>query len=414
LLASGWPARKILYLDVELAGLEKARDLVAALRSYLDVERSPIAQPHRRLAVLLDEVTRVENWAGALRGLVDNDELRDIVLIATGSHTRDLREGGERLPGRRGGGTELDLELLPLSFREYVALTDPTLSLPPPIGSIDVPGVAAGARERDTIRVRLVALFRHYLATGGFLTALNDEAEGGGVRAETFQIYREAIIGEFTRAGLRESYLREVVNWLAGHLGQEFDYRGIAADTDIGSKDTGRNYIDHLVSTYVATVFYRAPDLRRPSPAFRAPKKVHALDPLFWHLIRAWAAGDADPWAASLASLEQPTEVGHLVESILAVHLRRAFGERVFYWRPDQRREIDFVIAPQNAGIALMEVKYQSRIDEGDVRQMVRAGGGIVATRDWQGGIGGGAVHALPTAEILVLLDAPSLASAEP
>src|SRR5437762_8169691 len=36
LLASGWPPQHVLYLDVELAGLEKARDLVAALRAFLD------------------------------------------------------------------------------------------------------------------------------------------------------------------------------------------------------------------------------------------------------------------------------------------------------------------------------------------------------------------------------------------
>src|SRR6187401_1360292 len=34
LLAEGWPANAILYLDVELAGLETARDLVEALRAY--------------------------------------------------------------------------------------------------------------------------------------------------------------------------------------------------------------------------------------------------------------------------------------------------------------------------------------------------------------------------------------------
>jgi predicted AAA+ superfamily ATPase len=262
-----------------------------------------------------------------------------VTLVATGSHTRDLREGGERLPGRRGGGGELDLELLRLSFREYVGLADPTLPLPSPLNWLSVDAVRAGQRERSPLRPRLAALFTRYLATGGFLIALNDEAEYGGVRAETFQLYREAIVGEFTRAGLRESYLREVVNWLASHLGQEFNARGIAADTDIGSKDTARNYVDHLVSAYVAAVFYRGFNLERPAPAFRAPRKLHAEDPLLWHLIRGWAASDPDPWPATLASLQQPSEVGHLVESAVAIHLRRAFGDRVFYWRPDERRD---------------------------------------------------------------------------
>ncbi len=410
LLASGWPARKILYLDVELAGLERAKDLVAALRAYLDGEQPSTGPPPERLAIFLDEVTRIEHWAGALRGLIDNDELRGVTLVATGSHTRDLREGGERLPGRRGGGSELDLELLPLSFREYVALVDPALVLPLPVRALLADELRTGARDRIMIRPRLGALFERYLATGGFLTALNDEAEGGGVRPETFGLYRDAIVGEFTRAGLREAYLREVINWLAGHLGQEFDYRGVAADTDIGSKDTARNYLDQLVETYVGLVFYRTPDLHAPSPGFRGPKKIHPSDPLLWHLVRGWAANDPDPWPSALAALARSDDTGHLVESVVAVHLRRALGERVFYWRPDDRREIDFVIQPQGGVVALAEAKYQARVDDSDARTIVNAGGGVLLTRDREGDLGGGAAYAIPAAEALALLDAPSLA----
>lgn len=410
LLAGGWPPRKILYLDVELAGLERAKDLVTALRAYLDGEQPTPGRPPERLAIFLDEVTRIEHWAGALRGLIDNDELRGVTIVATGSHTRDLREGGERLPGRRGGGSELDLELLPLSFRDYVTLIDPALNLPSPVRSLLPDELRAGGRERAAIRPRLGALFERYLTTGGFLTALNDEADSGGVSAETFQIYREAILGEFTRAGLREAYLREVINWLAVHLGQEFDYRGVAADTDIGSKDTARNYLDHLVATYVGLVFYRTPNLHIPSPGFRGPKKIHPSDPLLWHLVRGWAANDPDPWPAALAALERSDDSGHLVESVVAVHLRRAFGDRVFYWRPDDRREIDFVIQSQGGSVALAEAKYQARVDDSDARTIVNAGGGTLLTRDREGDLAGGAAYALPAAEALALLDAPSLA----
>src|SRR5207248_10560882 len=62
LLGQGWPARRILYVDIELAGLEQPRDLIAALRDYLDGERSPTAEDNGRLAIFLDEVTRVDGW----------------------------------------------------------------------------------------------------------------------------------------------------------------------------------------------------------------------------------------------------------------------------------------------------------------------------------------------------------------
>lgn len=413
LLANGWPPRHILFLDVELAGIEKAPDLVAALRAYLDAERALLDPTPPRLVVLLDEVSRVHNWAGGLRGLIDNDELRGVTLIATGSHTRDLREGGERLPGRRGGGSELDLVLLPLSFREYVGLVEPALPLPDRLQLLDGSALAHGAAQRIGIRPRLGALFRRYLATGGFLMSLNDEVATGGIRSETFDLHRAAISGEFTRAGLRERYLREVVGWLASHLGQEFDARGIAADTDIGSKDTAQHYVEMLVASYMLLVSYRANDPHDPAPAFRSPRKAHPMDPLIWHLLRAWAAADPDPWLAVQSSLRDPSATGHLVESVLTVHLRRAFGERVFYWRPGREREVDFVVAVPGTPVRYGEAKYQARVRPRDAAAVASLGGGFMATLAADGWLAPG-VYAIPAAELLVLLDSPSLAPARP
>src|SRR5262245_36946134 len=90
LLAEDWSPENILYLDGELAGLETASDLVGAVRAYTDsrgsLRNADQGEPGQRLVILLDEVTRVRNWAGALRGLVDNDEVRGVTFIATGSH----------------------------------------------------------------------------------------------------------------------------------------------------------------------------------------------------------------------------------------------------------------------------------------------------------------------------------------
>jgi hypothetical protein len=413
LIASGWPATSILYLDAELAGLRGPADLVAALRTFLDRRPPQAAGAAQRLAVFVDEVTRVENWGGALRGLIDNGELVGVTLVATGSHTRDLRRGGERLPGRRGGGAELDLELLPLGFREYVALVEPAL-LPAPVPWPTPEELRRGAAARAPIRPRLAALLDGYLTSGGFLPALNDVAGHGMIRPETFALYRDAIVGEFTRAGLRESYLRELVDFLAGHLGQEFSDGAIAADTDIGSKTTARGYVDTMVDCYLAAVVHRTNRLDRLAPAFRAPRKLHPTDPLLWHLLRAWAAGDPDPWPAVVADLASPREVGHLVESVVAVHLRRAFGDRLFYWRPDERAEVDFVVGSGQERPALLEAKYVARVDRADAAALVKLGGGLLVTRGWSGDLADGRVHALPAAELLALTEAPALAPSRP
>lgn len=265
---------------------------------------------------------------------------------------------------------------------------------------------------RLAARSTLISLVPRYLATGGFLSALNDEAAFGSVQPDTYQKYREALVGEFTRAGLREAYLREVVGWMATHLGKEFDSRGIAADTDIGSKDTARSYVQHLEDTYTIDVFYRTNSLDHPSPSFRAPKKMHASDPLFFHMLRAWALADPDPWIQTQATLTQPAEMGHLVESVVAVHLRRAFGDRVYYWRPDEKKEIDVVVARPGTNAALIEVKYQSKVDRGDIRELTNRGGGLVVSRDTAGWLVPSVAYGVTAAELLANLEAPALAPA--
>jgi predicted AAA+ superfamily ATPase len=412
LLEGGWPAQQILYLDVELAGLERASSLTEALRAFIDYTRVPGNREPARLAIFLDEVTRIPDWAGAIRGLIDNGELEYTTVIATGSHTTDLQEGGERLPGRRGGGTELDIHLSPLTFREYLQVCYPDLALPVSITNFEPQAIAATSRERLGFYLQAEPLFARYLATGGYLTALNDEATYGAVRAETYQLYREAIVGEFTRAKFRESYLREVVAWIAGHLGQEFDSRGIAADTDIGSKDTARHYLDHLTATYVVEVAYRTNSLDHPSPAFRAPKKLHPLDPLVFHLIRAWADAEPDPWLMASSTLEHPAEVGHLVESTVVGHLRRAIGERVYYWRVSDRAEIDCVLAPPGRPVTLAEAKYRHGVDLRELAEILGRGGGLLLTRSDEGPYADGRLYAIPTAELLACIDAPALGPA--
>lgn len=406
LLEVGWLPTHIFYVDVELAGLESARELTTALRQYLDAEKPAHTG---RCAIFLDEVTRIANWAGAIRGLVDNGELENVTLIATGSHTRDLRAGGERLPGRRGDLSDLDWELRPLGFRDYVALVEPALPLPGALRLPDQAALRASLGRRLPVRPRLAALFRRYLASGGFLVAMNDDARGGKVRAETFQSYRDAIIGEFARAGMRESYLREVVNWMARHLAREFDYRDIASETDIGSKDTARGYVDNLEASYVAMVCYRSVETEQPAPAFRGPKKLFTLDPLFWHLLHAWAASDPDPWPAVMAALQDAGEMGHLAEAVVASHLARVPQAALYYWRRESR-EVDFLVVSPDASLLAIEVKTQERLDESQARSLAEVGGGLLLTSAQEGELAGGAVYAAPTSEFLVMLDAPALA----
>jgi len=52
--------------------------------------------------LFIDEVSAVPNWERALKRIADRGQLRNVLVITTGSKAADIRRGSERLPGRKG------------------------------------------------------------------------------------------------------------------------------------------------------------------------------------------------------------------------------------------------------------------------------------------------------------------------
>lgn len=82
----------------------------------------------KRCYLLLDEITSIPNWQKGIKALVDNDEVKNCTIIATGSQIIDLKDAAERLPGRRGNiDDSYDKILLPMKFSEYVSSLNPEI-----------------------------------------------------------------------------------------------------------------------------------------------------------------------------------------------------------------------------------------------------------------------------------------------
>jgi len=174
-----------------------------------------------------------------------------------------------------------------------------------------------------------------------------------------------------------------VVAWASDHrLGKEFSWRDVSAGTDIGSKDTARQYIEDAEAMFLWHVYYRSQDAMSPAPAPRSPKKLYPADPFAWHVLASWAAGDRDPWSATMTRVADPVQRGDLVESVVADHLRRAFGPFALYHRATQGEEEIDAIVHEGGRQARIEVKYRKRVGAADARFLTRYGGGILATVD--------------------------------
>ena len=101
------------YLNGDVLRNEDA--LVDAVSDLVPLFREDA--PVRRLFV--DEITAVRNWERGIKRLADAGDLRDVLVVTTGSRATDLRRGAERLPGRKGKLTRTTYLFAPIPFREF-------------------------------------------------------------------------------------------------------------------------------------------------------------------------------------------------------------------------------------------------------------------------------------------------------
>lgn len=386
LLERGWPPRRIMYLDVEGANATRQGQLQALIRGYLDDLAIRRAQGERTV-VLLDEVTGLKNWQTAIRVLADEGHLRGVTLVATGSNSKDVKTGGDRLPRRRGNIRDRDLLLHPLSFRDYLEVTAPDLAAEIPTLAqdemFDPHRAYEIAREVHLRGAAVLARFSRYLTTGGFLVSIAEEIEHNGVIPEyVYTDYRAAVLGEVNRLGRQERTLERVVRYLHGKLGEEFEWRTIAQETDIPRHETVRDLVDDLELAYIWHIVHRVKAAESCDPAFKSPKRLYPLDPFTWHMLSAWADGRRPGWGKTLETMANPTVAGKLAEAVAVDHVRRHAGPHIYYYRSEGGEEIDIVACRHQATHGRIELKYRNRVSGKDAAALRRHGGGLLLSKE--------------------------------
>ncbi len=104
--------------------MSNPKELANILECYLQNARKTL--PKQRLYLFIDEVSSVKDWQKGIKHLWDMGLLENCSVILTGSHSLDIRNASERLPGRRGSVKDvLDKILLPMKFTEYVETKKP-------------------------------------------------------------------------------------------------------------------------------------------------------------------------------------------------------------------------------------------------------------------------------------------------
>jgi predicted AAA+ superfamily ATPase len=273
---------------------------------------------------VFDEIHKYARWKSLLKGLFDARS-RDIQLLVTGSARLDVyQRGGDSLLGRY----EL-LRLHPLSVGELLQSGVP----PPPTDWLRVGG--KDAREA-------AQLWRRLREFSGFPEPYleQDPLQYGRWSARR----RDLLVREDLRdlTNIRQlSLVEQMALMLPERVGAPFSLNNLREHLQV-AHDTARQWFEALTRLYFCYVI--TPWSTRVGRSLSKEPKIYLWD---WRMIE---------------------DHGARFENQVASHLLKAvdawsdlgYGEfSLHYWRDQQKREVDFLVARNRKPIVLLECKLK-------------------------------------------------------
>jgi uncharacterized protein len=361
-LAERRDPRSVVYLALDLLEGQNFAELARTVR------RAKELAGDGRALLLLDEVTSVTGWQTAVKALWDEGSIDTDVVICTGSSAIDLRHGtAERLPGRRGAGT--DHLVLPQSFAAFARAIDASIPAAPGL-SIDALRSEAGTALLHDVRLHQPALqraFERYLVFGGLPAAVAEAANGAREPSPAIRrVVYDSLVRELTARGASLPAAHALLERIVRSLGSKTNWSTMAREMGVplGRRSSGsashhtlRDYVELLTDGYFAFVayFWRAGS---DTNELSRDKKLFFGDPLLHTVALDHAPGlqgNAPALvenAVGLALLRSCEPADLLIESF-------SQPQRLHIWQTARGGEIDFVCGPRDR-LAVVEVKYQS------------------------------------------------------
>lgn len=303
--------------------------------------------------LIVDEVTYIKDWDKGIKFLADSGQLRNTILMLSGSDLTMIQEAQMRFPGRRGSADTVDFHLYPLSFYEYLQLTDVALA-----AVIDAPI----NREQQQI---LLSKFNAYLQHGGYLTAINDLARFGTIHQATLTIYSDWIRGDMLKRHKQETYLREICFGVIKHYTSQISWNTLAKALSIDHHKTIADYID-ILSHMDALFVQQALQEDKLAAAPKKAKKVFFTDPFVFHAIFAWIYPGKDIYHTQiLPAIQDPYRAGQLVETVVVNHFQRYYP--TYYIKAEG--EIDIAYISQGKYWPI-ELKWRNQMHQKELKQI--------------------------------------------
>jgi len=296
--------------------LSDVEGLVTAVRGLLPWFRKDA--PVRRL--FIDEITAIANWEKGLKQLLDAGELRDVLVVTTGSRATDLRRGAERLPGRKGRLARTAYLFTPLPFAEFERVL--------------------GDRFGEDAAIA-------YMLCGGCPVAATELAQHGRLPEHVIEMVRDWVLGECAASGRARGSLLAVWNAVLARGGTPIGQALLARETGLANNTIAAGYLELLADLMcIGSAF--AWDPSRRIALRRKPAKFPPIN------LLAAVAFDGSRLRSVTDFKALPPEVqGRWWEWLVAQEIWRRAAlrgeqtpEELLFWASGDR-EIDYVVRPE-------------------------------------------------------------------
>ncbi|MBN1682349.1 ATP-binding protein [Candidatus Bathyarchaeota archaeon] len=384
LIENNVEGRRVFYWSCDME--QGSKDLLNLINNYIDTTRTIY---NERLYLFLDEISFVKDWQNTIKYLYDLGKLKNTTIILTGSHSIDIKNASEKLPGRRGTADVVyDKIFLPMKFSEFIEIKSPELNkLLMNFKLFDIQNrssivfnLAKGNIPNEINELNLYLnlinnLFNEYLITGGIINAISTYSLLRKLPKNLYDIYISSTIGDIKKWQKNELFLSQILKVIIDKMPNPLSWNSIKNETDVGSQSTVAEYVDILKASYVLCPIYKI-NRKQGMLDYKKGKKIHFLDPFIFHSLNAWIK-QLDPFELCLNVLTDDVKKSNLIENIVCSHLIRYMydlnpsdtfdiSRNLFYW-DNGNTEVDCVIKLSNEYLPI-EVKYRNQIENNDYK----------------------------------------------
>ena len=292
-------------------------------------------RPNEKHFVILDEVQNVDGWEKFARFLHENKKTN---VFVTGSSSKLLSsEYATVLAGRH-----LDLDVKPLSFKEYLLFQNIEIR-----DNLDV------VSKRHVIKTE----FKNYLINGGFPKVAISKTETQ--KKELLETYfRDIIIKDIVkRYKIKEiSKIEDLTKYYLTNVSALQSFNNIKNILKL-NLDTVERFSHYLASVFLLSFVKK----------FSYSEKEQLLNPR-----KVYCADNGLRNSVAFTFLE---DYGKLAENLVFNNLDK-YGQEIYYWKNNKQEEVDFIIKKKQKIKEIIQVCWnidKKETEEREVKALISA-----------------------------------------